>query len=379
MANKQILSIVAASVIAASFTFTGCGSSSSTSSSSSSSSTSSSSSSVAPGATIVRVSDAYVLEALVQAGDKTFTTYIDKGQYEIAEANVTGALVASGGVNDANGNEIAETGESNAPTLKAPSGYANMNPYTTMMVDQNKTADELAMMYPATALVSPTFDLDVVAAGEADLAVAKEAATAAVTISGEENGTPPTSSSSSECAFTPGILPEDDPCYVSASSSSVESSSSSTISILPGASTLRGVLPDAGETDDTGTPSSSSSSEASSEGILPGEGEETSSSSSESNVVDEAIAAINACEDLDCVNAATEAALVSINGSYTAPASSSEASSESSSEEATVSAEEQACTDIGGTWSAEVNACMNVPTGSSSSTADAGENVLPGT
>ena len=209
MANKQVLSVVAASILAAAFTFTGCGTDESTPASSSSSvvsssssdasssdaptssvsstssSEASSSSSSAPtGSTTVKVSDAYVIGATVTIGATNLEIEVGDGVYETAEDNITGAIVVTNGVNDLNGNNVIDTDENNnseydvaAVTLKAPAGYANVNPFTTLLED-GLSAENAAKIFPLASAIDPTFDFDVVA----DSSVANEVYIAVETI-----------------------------------------------------------------------------------------------------------------------------------------------------------------------------------------------------
>ncbi len=260
MANKQVLSVVAASILAAAFTFTGCGNdedpkpssssssvvssssvssdssssvssdSSSSVSSDSSSSVSSSSSSAPTGSTTVKVSDAYVIGATVTIGGTALEIEADDGLYETAEDNITGQIVAMNGYNDLNANNVVDVkADENttdydvvAMTLTAPSGYANVNPFTTLL-DSGLTMENAAKIFPiASAIVTDNaFDFDVVA--ESD--VANEVLIAVLTV---QNGTgsaakvrailPDKSSSAGasssaapvaeDCTFDPsGILP----------------------------------------------------------------------------------------------------------------------------------------------------------------------------
>ena len=255
MANKQVISVVAASVLAAAFTFTGCGSSSSsggstpsssssvssstpasssssvsssTPASSSSSSVSSSSSSAPAQMTTVKVSDAYVINANVTVGGEALTVEVGNGVYEEAKA-LNGVIMVKNGVNDLNGNNKVDTDENNnseydvaAVTLQAPAGYANVNPFTTLKV-LGLTDTNAAKIFPKAVAIDPMFDFDVVAnpelANEVLIAALSVQNTAAAAQRGilpgdDDNAstsTPASSSSSSsvasqECDFTNGDL-----------------------------------------------------------------------------------------------------------------------------------------------------------------------------
>ena len=255
MANKQVISVVAASVLAAAFTFTGCGSSSSSSDTpassssssvssstpasssssvssstpaSSSSSVSSSSSSAPAELTTVKVSDAYVINANVTVGGTALGVEVGDGVYEAAQA-LSGAIMVKNGVNDLNGNNVVDTDENNnseydvvAVTLQAPEGYANVNPFTTLKV-LGLTDTNAAKIFPKAVAIDPTFDFDVVANPEvanevliAALSVQNTAAAAQRDIlpggSSSSTSTSTSSSSSSvapeDCAFDSGdVLP----------------------------------------------------------------------------------------------------------------------------------------------------------------------------
>lgn len=323
MANKQILSVVAASVLAASFTFTGCGSDdgvTSSSSSSVSSSVSSSSSSVPVEPTTLKVSDAYVVPVsatTAQIGGVDYTSYA-MGTYEFP-AGTTGAATVIGGVNDMNSNDVADNGEPFAPTLKAPAGYANANPFTTMLVEGIDTS-----AFTAAATVAANFDFDVVAESATNLAVAKETAIAALQLSVAQHTAP---SSSSEASVSSEV-------------------SSAACTPLPGQASCApsfrdGAFPDF--TSSTATTSSSSSSVApSSESPFPGLSSSSSEVSSTSSVVSssssstpsttdltQAIADINAATTVEEINALVVTHMGAINGTYSAAVSSISSSSSS--------------------------------------------------
>ena len=294
MANKkQLISVVAASVLAASFTFTGCGSSSSSSTPpASSSSSSSNGSSSSAGPVMIKVSDAYVLNANVTAGSAT-AIVVGNGDYEF-NSTISGMIVSEGGAND-----VAEPfGEATdadpiAPAMSAPEGYTNVNPFTTMLA--SKTAEEIAVMYPAAGDVNGTdgmaFNFDVVAAGSENLDIAKETAKAALTVSGY-TGTPGSSSS-----------------MMSSSSSSDDNTSP-----FPAAQRADECVPTF--PGDCQEPVSSSS--------------EAASSSSEDNGDGAAFEAIDNCADTACIDDVVLNEMLILNGHYPSETSSSSISSSSS-------------------------------------------------
>jgi hypothetical protein len=253
MANKQVLSVVAASILAASMTFTGCGSSSSsskpvvsssssmgtsssnttssagTSSSSSSDSNGSVSSSSAPTMTSVVVSDAYIINATVKVGD-TALIAAGAGTYESAEV-LTGAITVTDGVNDLNANGMVDSSDGNnsdydvvAVKMQAPAGYENVNPFTTLNVMGMKN---MATTFPTAAAIDAGYDFDVVANTTLDLA--KEVLIAALTVQANT----PTNAAASR------ILPEPGEVTVTSSSEAPASSVA--------ASSEGGFLPEPGD------------------------------------------------------------------------------------------------------------------------------------
>ncbi len=339
MANKmQLISVVAASVLAASFTFTGCGSSSSStpppvtsssssSLSSSSSSLSSSSSSSVPIAVQIKVSDAYVLNADVTSGAQTAIIVDNNGTYEFVQRPFD-VLVSKGGANDV----AAPIGEATsadpiAPDMSAPVGYTNVNPFTTMLVN-GMSADDITAIYPAAGAVNatPAFNYDVVAAGDTNaqgnLDVAKDAAKAALKVSGYDGG-----SSSSSMSSTSSI-------------SSVSSSSSSL--------NCDGAFPDPGcapafvfqaperSSDCDGPFPPEEGCDGSSSSVESSSSSSEASSSSESG---DANQEIDNCTTNECINDVVLAEMMTLNGHYGSSSSSSEESS-SSSEESSSSSEE---------------------------------------
>jgi len=325
MANKQVLSVVAASILAAAFTFTGCGSSDGGNNSSSTSSVSSSvpaSSSVAPSSsseassseapssssmsssssvpaqmTSVKVSDAYVINATVTVGATTLDVEADNGVYETASV-VTGAIKAMNGINDLNGNNAVDTKidenttdyDVTAVTLQAPANFANVNPFTTLSV-VGLTADNAAKIFPVASAIDATFDFDVVAnptvANEVLIAAISIRDTAAAANAAKARDILPsslssdaTSSSSAapveDCTFTSdGVLPGATPvtCDGITFPSQLEIQNILALDADGITAYFRAEFPAAG------TASSSSSSECDESSLLPGESCDASSSS----------------------------------------------------------------------------------------------------
>jgi len=309
--KKQWLSVVAATALAASFTMTGCGSSGSSSHSSSSvtsasseSSVSSNASSSSVGPVVIKVSDAYVVEANVTAGTVEAINEIGNGEYEF-NTSISGMLMAVGGANDLDGDGSATNADPKAPTLKAPEGYTNINPFTTMLVNGET---DLNTTYPNAAFATTDsgfqFDFDVVAAGDADnngsIDIAKETAKAALTLSGYQGDGNAVSSSSE-----------------SSSSVSSEESTSSQPVIFPAAGkvAIDDPFPQTGP---------SSSSEAASS-------EDNNVSSSSEAAGGTAFAEIDTCTDNGCINDVVAQYMGELNGFWGSETSSSSEDSNASS------------------------------------------------
>jgi len=162
MKKTRMISVIAASLLTATVVFTGCGgggsseatsSSSSVSSSvsssapaSSSSSTTSStsstclpgqpcggSSSSAPSVKSVKVSDGYVLGAMVVCGAHQAVATSIAGEYEFDVASCPANIAAQNGYIDVNDNGSLDAGEPGAPKMEAPADYSNVTPYTTLI------------------------------------------------------------------------------------------------------------------------------------------------------------------------------------------------------------------------------------------------------
>ena len=168
-----MISVIAASLLTATVVFTGCGgggasvSSSSSSSvpasSSSSSSTSStclpgqpcgggSSSSSAPAIKTVKVSDGYVLQAIVKCKESNGSDIAqavatdNPGEYQFADVATCPVLCAKNGVIDVDANGQVDAGEPYAPKMTAPGSYTNINPYT-VLIQNGMTSAEVAAAF----------------------------------------------------------------------------------------------------------------------------------------------------------------------------------------------------------------------------------------
>lgn len=138
----------------------------------------------------VTVSDAYVLEATVTANGIAADIKAGPGVYEWKEYH-SGLLQSTGGANDlADPRNEATEADPKALTLRAPSGYRHINPFTEMLVAQMSTST-----YPSASAVEGedglVFNYDVVEAGNArlggDINIAKETAEAALLLSGNDS------------------------------------------------------------------------------------------------------------------------------------------------------------------------------------------------
>ncbi|MBN2895102.1 MAG: hypothetical protein JXK05_04310 [Campylobacterales bacterium] len=94
------------------------------------------------------------------------------GAWDFYDANITGERVITKAMyiaSDANCSFAIEE-NATAPTLKAPADglsrypYLNVNPFTTLLVDENVTLEELAQRYPTAASIDAEFNFDVVSA-----------------------------------------------------------------------------------------------------------------------------------------------------------------------------------------------------------------------
>lgn len=94
------------------------------------------------------------------------------GAWDFYDTNVTGERVITKAIyiaSDANCSFVIEE-NATAPTLKAPADgysrypYLNVNPFTTLLVDENVTYQELAARYPTAASIDAEFNFDVVSA-----------------------------------------------------------------------------------------------------------------------------------------------------------------------------------------------------------------------
>lgn len=188
MKKTQIISMVAALLLAQSFALSGCGGGGSSEGASSSdpaaangsgasSSTMSSAASSSDAASggngnassdadsvsgvavpvTVRVATLYpVVDATVVADDKQ-ALVVGDGTYEFSRS-VDGALgiVAKGGVVDLNGNGLPDHGEPYAPEFRASSGSEVLNPFTTLLAN-GMSSDAIIEAYPTMAPYAPNF------------------------------------------------------------------------------------------------------------------------------------------------------------------------------------------------------------------------------
>ncbi len=270
MAKKQILSLVAASLVAAAFV--GCGSSSS---------------SKTP--LTVTVSDAYVYGATVTKGGTAFDT-MDGAKYTWNDAP-SGDLVSTGGANDLNGNG-ADSQDPLAVAMKAPSGYKNINPLTTLEAN-GMTLDAINTKY---GIALETTDVDVVTA---DLAVYKAAAQAALELAVNQSGS----------TTTGGGTTTDD-----GNATTGDTNAGGTPDVAPsrpGAIVFRATLP--------GRPGGSIP--ATDGNTTDGNTTDGNTSTGNGNIdISAEVAAINAATDVNGVNAAVRARMVALMGTYTPPA-----------------------------------------------------------
>ena len=229
-------------VSSASSTPTSSSSTSTTTSTSSQAATSTGASSSAgdstANATSVLISDAYVLNATVKMGGVEANIEVGEGSYEWTTATSGAFEVAIRATNDLNGNKIADAADAYAPALKAPAGYSNINPFTTMIVNGMSTA-EIKALYPvadgiATVLLTGTagiYDFDVVLRSQSNLDFAKEILKAALTLATEQTAA---ASAPNFRVCVASLLPGEatdsvtgEPCTLSGTVQSSSSSSSS--------------------------------------------------------------------------------------------------------------------------------------------------------
>lgn len=130
-------------------------------------------------ATQVRVSDVYVVGADVYCNDILHEKELPEGIYTWPVA-ISGECRVVNGTNDLNENSIADSGESFAPVLYADASYKNINPFTTLL--RTDTLVSIAARYPKSSQHESRFDFDVVAEGKKELAIAYEAADAALQV-----------------------------------------------------------------------------------------------------------------------------------------------------------------------------------------------------
>ncbi|GEM_PF-4241707 len=208
MASKiQFISVVAASVLAATITMTGCGSTSSGSSDSSTSSNNSNSSVAAIQVTAAGYKD-YIVGADAKIGT-TDATLENNGTYEWT-GEVAGKRSIIGGTFDANGDGNKSNGELDAPDMGAPDSYRYVNPYTSQMDGTN--TEMLKTKYPVAAAIpgegNRTFDFDIIEQSNSYPQLRTESAKALLTIAGacDSNSTSSTTSSTSSAASSSGYV-----------------------------------------------------------------------------------------------------------------------------------------------------------------------------
>lgn len=115
-------------------------------------------------------------ETNITLGGGVEGTYISSGRYDFYDENISGARQIEKGIylTDINCSDYNIEQNSTAPILKAPDknssgstfAYININPFTTLMVDMNLSADALNSHYnfPAAYAVDPDFNFDTVSA-----------------------------------------------------------------------------------------------------------------------------------------------------------------------------------------------------------------------
>lgn len=386
MYKRKLISLIVISISTSVVIMTGCGGGSSSSvglSSSSGDTKSSSSSSQILIPTQVRVSDAYVLNADVSVGDVVFTHYVESGIYEINQENLTGLLKASNGINDLNNNGQIDNGEPHAPLLTAPSGYKNITPFTTLLVNG---VDIISISdYNAVASFAPLYDFDVVAeGGNFENGIAQATAIAALRLSAGGDG-----------SYTEITTATNSSTSNNSSSSLNSSVANGGMSVLPQANAYRGILPGGDSSQSVNNVlNSSSSANQSSLGYISSSSSTISSVSADVSKLSEAIEKIKAAQNMDELNVILKeyftyfndtslgiASSSSVNNGFESTSqddclpgdvcgndeSSSSMLSSSSIGVSDTSNNQQSCADKGGTWNSEINRCL-LPVTSSSST-----------
>ena len=274
MAKKQILSLVAASLVAAAFV--GCGSSSSDT------------------PLTVTVSDAYVYGATVTKGGKAFDT-MDGATYTWNDMP-DGDLASTGGANDLNGNGMADEADPLAIDMKAPAGYTNINPLTTLEAN-GLSLNDINAKY---GLSLETTDIDIVKAAEGDLAVYKAAAMAALEIAnGTTTVSPETPNTETNTSTETNTTAE--------TNTTTETNTTSVAPASPTAIQFRAIAPvgpDAGTTTTTTTTTDENGTTT------------TTTTGSDLTAIN---AAINAATDRAGVDAAVLPKMVELRGVYTPP------------------------------------------------------------
>ena len=132
-----MISIIAASMLAATVVFTGCGGGGSSSSatpvvSSSSSEATSSTPQITP--KTVSVSDWWVNGATVSCGGNSAVA-TTTGHYEFDVESCPANMVSTGGYSDTNRDGMISSGDLGAPNMEAPANYNNINAFTTFIAE----------------------------------------------------------------------------------------------------------------------------------------------------------------------------------------------------------------------------------------------------
>ncbi len=195
MAKKEILSLVAASLLAASLT--GCGSSCRPGTDCSDTN-GSVDTNVTTGSIDVTVSDAYVYEADVTKGGVSFNT-VNGAIYSWSDI-VEAAFKSIGGANDTNGNGMADAEDPIAPSMEAKAGSSNINPFTTLEAS-GITLDAINAKY---GIALTTTDVDVT---KEELSVYKAAAKAGLELSySQTNGGQIPGNGNTNCEVIKGCI-----------------------------------------------------------------------------------------------------------------------------------------------------------------------------
>ena len=139
----------------------------------------------------VRVSDAYVVNAQVKVGAALLTEASSQGAGYYTGYATHDIVEVSEGVNDMNQNGIPDEGEPFTPILNAPSGYHNVTPFTTVLIETDSNFTKMNQLYPHASVYRSDFDFDVVVASQNSLEISKENSKAAIELSYEQAGYAP--------------------------------------------------------------------------------------------------------------------------------------------------------------------------------------------